>query len=234
MWAISEQGLHAPPVQLLDRACPHCHAVAHITPVAVPSLAELKARKPRRIGAVFHCDACGAPRFLRFSVRRIDADIVELAGPGQEVERVAERFPFSYLPRPVERLFREALLCHAGECYNAFASMCRRTARAAFADLGETGRLKMYDTLEEIRELVDLDDALHSKLREVLFGTDGDDRLPEFDPDAAAVLLEVIRDLLHQIYVRRRKLERTLKMRRFFARESARHASPRVVGSDTR
>jgi len=229
MWAITGEGLQAPPVQLLERPCPHCHAVAHITPVAVPALATLTAYRPRRIGVVFRCDACAAPRFLRFPVRRIDEARVELAGPGHEVEKVAERFAFSYLPREVEKLFREALMCYAGDCLNAFASMCRRTARAVFADLGEGGRLRMYETLEEIRTLCELDEPLHKTLQDVLFAAGGEERLPELDADAAAVLLEVIKDLLYQLYVRRRKLERTLKMRRFFARESARRNAPQPL-----
>ena len=35
-------------------------------------------------------------------------------------------------------MFREALLCYSHGAFNAFASMCRRTMQAVFADLGES------------------------------------------------------------------------------------------------
>ena len=57
--------------------------------------------------------------------------------------RRRRRGPSGYgrLPPAVERLFREALQCYNADCYNAFASMCRRTVQTATADLGSNARL---------------------------------------------------------------------------------------------
>ena len=49
--------------------CPHCRTLTHLTPVAVPKFEDLSHRKPKQIGIVFRCDACGEPVFLKFQVK---------------------------------------------------------------------------------------------------------------------------------------------------------------------
>lgn len=222
MWTITRAGLQAPAALALPGECPHCHAHARLTPVSVPDFAGLQRDAPQRVGIVFRCNACGVPRFFRFSVRRQDAEHIELAGNGQELERAPERYAFAYLPANVARLFREALACHASDCFNAFASMCRRSAQAVFEDLGEVGRLRMFDTLEDIIELCELDGDTTHLLRSVIFGGTGDRdaSLPQVDASHAGVLLEAMKDLLYQTYIRREKLTRAMRMRRFFAAQS--------------
>ena len=73
------------------------------------------------------------------------------------MERPRERFGYTYLPEDVEVLFREALDCYSNASYNAFASMCRRTMQAAFVDLGEAGKLRVFDQLNDVRAMADLD-----------------------------------------------------------------------------
>src|SRR5688572_481637 len=51
----------------------------------------------------------------------------------------------TYLPKEAEVIFKEALGCHHAGCFNAFASMCRRTVQIVFEDLGEAGKLKLFD-----------------------------------------------------------------------------------------
>ncbi len=231
MWTITRAGLQAPAAQPLPGQCPHCHAHARLTPVSVPDFASLQRDAPQRVGIVFGCNACGVPRFFRFTVRRQTAEHIELAGNGQELERAPERYAFGYLPANVARLFREALACHASDCFNAFASMCRRAAQAVFEDLGEGGRLRMFDTLEDIVGLCELDGDTAQLLRSVIFGGTGnrDTALPEVDASRAGVLLEAMKDLLYQTYVRREKLNRAMRMRRFFAAQSGRRLA--VVSS---
>jgi hypothetical protein len=223
MWIISESGLQGPAVQPLPGECPHCHVQASLTPVSTPDFATLQRHAPRRVGIVFHCDACGAPRFMRFSVRHQDTTRIELAGRGQELERAPERYAYGYLPAAVARLFREALACYASDCFDAFASMCRRAVQAAAGDLGEAGRMRMFDTLEEIIALCELDQRAAQLLQQVIFGGAGerDQPLPELDGLAAAMLLEAMKDLFYQTYIRREKLTRAMQMRRFFAFQAA-------------
>jgi len=215
----------------LTLQCPHCQVAANVTPCAVPALDDLLQNRPKHVGIVFRCDACSWPIFLRFQVRFYGSLRVDLAPQFTEVERARERFAFSYLPADVERFYREALVCYTAGAYDAFASMCRRTAQALFADLGEPGKLLLFDELNRLREMADLDADTVAKLRNVLFGSDADARpsLPVLAERDASVLLEVSKDLLYQAYVRRAKLRQALRMRRYFVDEDAGNVTPLVT-----
>ena len=58
----------------------------------------------------------------------------------------------------------------------------------------------------------------------VLFADDGEP--PTITPDEAAVLVEALKDLFYQSYVRTAKLRAAMKMRRFFAGESTGKVTP--------
>jgi hypothetical protein len=208
--------------------CPHCDVTAHIAISAVPSFAELQQYKPRAVGVVARCDACHAPIFLRFPVRMYRSNRIELSAQFTEVERPREKFTFTHLPLPIEQLFREALSCFSAGAYNAFASMCRRTARAVFADLGESGKLRVFDQLNEVRTLVGIDPETFQLLKAVIFGTasDSNPEPPTLDAHNAAVVLEVMKDLLYEAYVRRGRLQQALLMRKFLAEETAETLMP--------
>jgi len=207
----------------LALTCPHCEVTAHLTASAVPRFSDLQAVKPAAIGVVYRCDACHAPVFLRFQVRMYRANRIELAPQFVQVERPREKFTFTHLPEQVELLFREALACFSAGAYNAFASMCRRTAQAAFADLGEAGKLRLFEELNSVREMAPLDTPTFALARDVIFSTPRESReeLPELDGGRAAVVLEVIKDLLYEAYVRKGRLQQALMVRRFFAVETA-------------
>lgn len=126
-----------------------------------------------------------------------------------------EPFGFEYLPQPVAGAFRDTLGCFHHSLWVAFPAMCRLTAEAVFEDLGDQARLKLYDELDEIRELAELDDSMFILVRGVLF--DRDTAMPPpLDRVQATVLLEALKDLLYQAYVRGGKLRRALSMKRLF------------------
>jgi hypothetical protein len=208
--------------------CPHCDVTAHIAISAVPDFAQLQQYKPRAVGVVARCDACHAPIFLRFPVRMYRSNRVELSAQFTEIERPREKFTFTHLPTQIEQAFREALLCFSSGAYNAFASMCRRTARAAFADLGESGKLRVFDQLNDVRTLVSIDTETFQLLKAVIFGTasDSNPEPPALDANSAAVVLEVMKDLLYEAYVRRGRLQQALLMRKFLADETAETLMP--------
>jgi hypothetical protein len=214
--------------------CPHCQVVAHITPVAVPRFEDLAVHKPKQVGIVYLCDNCHGPIFLRFTARSYQAARIELAPQFVEVERAREKFTYTYLPEEVEVLFKEALLCFSSGAYNAFASMCRRTAQAAFADLGEAGKIRVFDELNNVRELANIASEPFNKLRTILFGTETDPRpnMPMLDSYEAGIALEVIKDLLYEAYVRKGKLQQALMVRRFFQEETANHLSSLAATTD--
>ena len=203
--------------------CPHCQVVAHITPVAVPRFEDLAVHKPRQVGVVYLCDNCHSPIFLRFTARSYGPARIDLSPQFTEIERAREKFTYTYLPEEVEILFREALLCFSSGAYNAFASMCRRTAQAVFADLGEAGKIRLFDELNNVRELAGLAAEPFNKLRSILFGTEPDPRpnIPLLDSYEAGITLEVIKDLLYEAYVRKGKLQQAMMVRRFFLDETS-------------
>jgi hypothetical protein len=97
--------------------------------------------------------------------------------------------------------------------------MCRRVVQRTFADLGADGKLELYDELANVRKLAELDDESFEVVRKVLFDFDepGRGSLPVIDAFQAGVLLEVLKDLLYQAYVRRGRLQQAMMVRRYFA-----------------
>jgi len=221
----SASRLHHDQDQNLVVTCPHCQTVAHITPSAVPRFEDLQLYRPKQVGVVYLCDACHAPIFLRFTVRVYGATRIELSPQFTEVERAREKFSFTYIPEEVEVLFREALTCFTHATFNAFASMCRRTAQAMFADLGQAGKLRLFDELNGLRDLTDIAPDLFTRMRSVLFGAELDARasLPLLDGYQAGIMLEVMKDLLYEAYVRKGRLQQAIMVRRFFLDETGSH-----------
>jgi hypothetical protein len=209
-------------------ACPHCQVLSHLSPVSVPAWQQLVAFKPSHVGIVYRCDSCNAPVFLKFPVKIYATGRVELSGSFAELERAPEKFGFTHLPEEAEALFREALACFTAGCFNAFASMCRRTAQAVFADLGENGKLRMFDELNDVREMAELDQETFNVVRKVLFGTDAEPRpnIPALDAQSAGVLLEALKDLLYQAYVRKGRLQQAMMVRRYAGEDADTKVTP--------
>ena len=190
MYITPQDELHVE-YQGIALTCPHCQTLTHLTAVAVPKFDDLSRRKPKHIGIVFRCDACMEPVFLRFAAKAYTALRAELAASYAEVERPRENFPLTYLPEEAEGLFKEALNCYSAGCFNAFGAMSRRTAQSLFRELGERGKLELFDTLQEMRALAELDDDTFATLRAVLFGSDSDPwpHHPDVTAEHAGVLL---------------------------------------------
>lgn len=197
-----------------SRECPHCGSQAQLLPVATPSFEVLVKTRPKRVGVAFRCAACNEPRFARAAVRRWESDRVELSSHLVEVGRARERFPYDYLPKPVARLLREALECYAADCHTAFALMSRRAVQASWRELGRQAPLRWHELFQDAVRAAELDAATTRKLERVLFG--GDDALPDIGAEQCAVLIEVVKDLFYQCYVRGAKLRAALRLRRYF------------------
>jgi hypothetical protein len=180
--------------------------------------------RPRHAGLLFRCAACNEPRFLRAAVRTISPERIELAPNLVEVERARERFQYGYLPDTIEQLLRETLDCYSLGAHNAFATMCRRTTSAALRALGGTAKTRWQDTLLEMLRVCEIDAVTTSTVDAVLFADDGEP--PEITPNEAAVLVEALKDMFYQSYVRNAKLRAAMKMRRLFADESLDKVTP--------
>jgi hypothetical protein len=213
--------LHHDHGQHFALTCPDCGVFSHMTPVSVPSFAELSRYKPSETGMVYRCDSCNAAVFLRFPVKSYADDRIELSPNFIEVERPKEQFDFTFLPEDTEALFREALDCFSMNAVNAFASMCRRTIQRVFADLGETGKMRIFEQCNDVRDMAEVDDSTFNAVRRVLFDSDsGREGMPMITTSQAGVLLEFMRDILYESYVRKGRLQQAMMMRRYVA-ESA-------------
>lgn len=203
--------------ETIARECPHCGANAQLIPVAAPSYATLVETRPLHAGVVFRCAACNEPRFVRLAVRGYEDERVELSSSVVEVERARERFQFGYLPADVERLLREALECYTADCYNAFALMSRRAVERALATLDASAPPRWHLQLKDVLRIAGVDGVPAQVLEAVLFGDERN--APEIGADEAAVLVEAVKDLFYQEYVRAAKLKAAMRMRRYFAGE---------------
>ena len=215
-----DQGLLLEDDEQIGLECPYCSVYSHMSPQSVPHTDDLLKHHPKHVGLVYRCDACQAPVFLRFAVKRYHENQVELYRNFVELERPKERFAFSYLPKHTEIMFREALSCYSNNNFNAFASMCRRSASSAYAELGEGGRLRAFEEIIIAQDIAGIDDDVFSPIKSVLFDTGEEEDLPLLTRTQAGILLEVLKDMFYQCFVRRGKLTRALKVRNFFVQES--------------
>ena len=215
-----DQGIQGELGEQIGLECPYCGMFAHMSPQSVPEATSLLHDKPKHVGLVYQCDACNAPVFLRFAVREYQDDRIELSPNFVELERPKERFAFSYLPKHTEVLFREALACYSGNNFNAFASMCRRSSISAFDALGEGGKLRAFEEVMVAQEIAGIDDDSFAPIKSVLFESGQHEDLPLLNRAQAGILLEVMKDMLYQCFVRRGKLSRAIKVRRFFVSEN--------------
>ncbi len=210
--------------EVVSRECPHCGAHAQLIPLATPSFDRLMQSRPRHVGLVFSCAACGEPRFARAATRAFDADRVELSANLIEVERARERFQYGYLTTDIERLLREAFDCYTAGCYTAFALLSRHAVEAALSSADDAVRRRWHELLRDVLKIAEVDGDTARAIEAAVFGDPH--TLPVIGADEAAVLIEAVKDIFYQAYVRTAKLQAAMKMRRFFAGENARNVTP--------
>lgn len=215
-----DRGIRRQAEEQFGLECPYCGVYAHMSPQSVPEFENLIKIKPKHIGLVYQCDACSAPVFLRFAVKQFNEDSIDLYRNFIELERPKERFQFSYLPKHTEVLFREALACYSHSNFNAFASMCRRAAASSFSTLGDSGKLRAFDEVMVAQDIAEIDDDSFAPIKKVIFDGGEEEDLPVLNRAQAGILLEVMKDMFYQCFVRRGKLSRAIKVRRFFVQES--------------
>lgn len=133
------------------------------------------------------------------------------------IEHGRESFPYGYLPDDLKRLLREAFGCYAADLLLAFAIVCRRAIQVSEAASPAAGTLSFERLYDDAAQLSGIEPATRAALHEILFGPGQE---TDIDADLAAVLIEIVKDMFQQRYVRSAKLRRAIRMRRFFAREA--------------
>lgn len=212
------------------RDCPHCGVHAELVIAAVPSFERLTETRPRHAGLVFECSACKEPRFARVAVRSFGPDAIELSSNVVEIEKAKEKFSHSYLPEKLRSVFVEALDCYTADLYTAFGAMCRRAMQTAIADTRANGGPELGQLFAEAVQIAEIDAETVQRLKALLFDGGADE--PALDAVNAAILIEIIKDVFYECYVRRSKLRAAVRMRRYFAGETTQKVTP--IGSATR
>ena len=198
--------------------CPHCGIPSNISAVSIPRYEYLARFKPPEVGIVYRCDACNGPVFLSFAVAQYETDRLHIyiSPEYKEVERPQETFEYHYLPENVASDFREALTCYSHGCLNAFAAMCRRCVQSTSADLGAEGKDKVLNQLKDLKDMAAIDDETFDILKEVIVaGHDGaHPYLPMLSEKRAGILLELLKDVMYQLYVRAAKIREAIDSRK--------------------
>jgi len=198
-------------------------------PTATPEFRVLRQTRPERTGMVFQCGACGLPVFAAYRITNFDVHRIDLERVPDITPKADDRFSFNYIPDGVATFFRNALGCYEHDLLQAFAVMCRMTTEAMINDRGENEKMKFMAQVDEIAELANLTDDEYRDLSTILFDTGTGSLLDAVDLDKgmSAILLETMKDMLHHAYVRRGRLQKRLRMRRFFADPRDETLSPR-------
>jgi hypothetical protein len=98
--------------------------------------------------------------------------------------------------------------------------MCRRASVSAYDALGEGGKLRAFEEVMVAQDIAGIDDDAFAPVKKVLFSTGPHEELPLLNRAQAGILLEVLKDMFYQCFVRRGKLTRAIKVRRFFVTEA--------------
>lgn len=204
--------------------CPHCGVHSNLTAVSIPRYELITRFQLTTVGIGYRCDNCNEPVFLRFPSLMYSGLPQSAQGkmyiwiyPEYEiVERPSENFEMQYLPEAVANDFKEALACYSNACYNAFAAMCRRCIQSSFTHLGATAKDSVKRQLDEVRKAAEIDDETYQILDAIILsGHDGaHPNLPELSEDRAVVLLELMKDVLYQLFVRKAKLQEVQNLRK--------------------
>ena len=128
-----------------------------------------------------------------------------------------EQFPFNYLPEQVRATFEEALQCYSADLFNAFGLMCRHIVAVSEEPHDDSNREKMHAAVSEIMAIGEVDESAVQTIQQWLFGEESE--ISSIDPSTAAILLEVMKDVLYQRHVRGARFRAAMRVRRFFAEE---------------
>ena len=188
--------------------CPHCSVSNPNLPIIWNVGTENHSGQNKRTWYFYKCQKCGGIIMAFAYHGQVDIR-------GQYPSKISETFDFEYLTGDVLEDFQEALLCYSNNCFNAFAAMCRRTIQSLATELGVEGNDKVKDQLVNLKTLIKIDEETFKILEIIIIaGHDGaHPHLPKLSPERAAMLLELIKDVLYQLYIRKVKISESIKLR---------------------
>ena len=199
----------------INLRCPLCSTQTALIPIAIPRFHLMHRFKLKETGIVYRCSSCNRPVFLRYKIENLTNPVV-LADEYEQITTALEPFEMQYLAGAVLEDFREALVCYSNSCWNAFAAMCRRCIQSLSEALGATGTTKVQSQLEELKNMGVTDEDTFKQLHAIMLsGHDGaHPHLPALSPARAAVLLQLMKDVLYQLFVRTAKIREAGELRK--------------------
>tara|TARA_Y100001933_G_C18837861_1_gene496233 strand:+ start:61 stop:735 length:675 start_codon:yes stop_codon:yes gene_type:complete len=198
--------------------CPHCGNSTNLTLISPPNYSQLARYKPKTVGIAYQCSSCIEPVFLKFKIERYDLGNyrIQISENAMEIEKPTIEFEFEYIPENVVSDFKEALECYSITAYNAFAAMTRRTIQSAADQIGAKGKSKVQNQIKEMKEMAEIDDETYEILSQIIIdGHDGaHPHLPSLSAERAEILLELLKDVMYQLFVRKGKLKKASELRK--------------------
>lgn len=198
--------------------CPICGTLTSLFIVSMPRNGLVKKYQLKRVGLVFRCGSCNGPVFSEHVIFRFNTgtNIFEINNELGLINRSLEPFEMNYLPSAVTEDFKEALICYANNCWNAFAAMCRRSIQSACESLGAAGKDKVQNQINELRDMGVADEETFDQLKEIMIsGHDGaHPHLPALTAERAAVLMQLMKDVFYQLFVRPAKIKEASELRK--------------------
>ena len=209
-------------INIFDRhfvlRCPNCNVPSNLSAISIPRYEYLARFQPKNVGIVYRCDSCNEPVFLKFKIDKYDLGSarINIMEEYIEVEKAREHFELNYLPNQVKEDFNEALICFSNSCFNAFASMCRRSIQSAFQEIGAKGKDKVTQQLEDVKETASMENETYEIIKQIIIsGHDGaHPHLPKLSYERAFILLELMKDVLYQLFVRKAKIKEAIDSRK--------------------
>lgn len=199
--------------------CPHCGNSTSLILISPPIYKTLIRYRPNKVGMAYQCSSCHEPVFLKFNTENYDTSSfhsIQISNKGIEIEKPTIEFEFEYIPESVLSDFKEALECYSITAYNAFAAMTRRTIQSSADIIGAKGKSKVQNQVKELKDMAEIDDDTFEVLKQIIIdGHDGaHPHLPNLSPERAEVLLELLKDVMYQLFVRKGKLKRASDLRK--------------------
>lgn len=190
--------------------CPHCDVYAQMALQQVPDWQQLQATKPSRLGIVCVCPSCRRPVFLSSGRLLYETASISLDGRLEPVIKPKDAFETRRLPAALATLTEEALACYQYGHYQALALLANRIAQAADRQLGGNHKLTLFNTVNEIATMAEMDGALLRLCQRVLFDLQSASDVPSLSAAQASALIALTKDLLYQTFLRPGKLREAL------------------------
>lgn len=94
--------------------------------------------------------------------------------------------------------------------------MCRRCVQSISKELGAKGKDKVHKQINELKKMEEIDDETFNIFEQlVISGHDGaHPHLPPLSPDRALILLELMKDVIFQLFVRKAKIQESIELRK--------------------